>query len=413
MKKLVLIFLALSLYSLIKAQTIYTLAGNGIGGFSGDGGPASSAQVLTPYGVAADAAGNVYISQGFRVRKISSSGIISTVAGVGTQSYTGDGGPATMAQLNGVTALTVDATGNLYLCDGSCIRKVNTAGIINTIAGNAIGGFSGDGGPATSAQLNSPSSVAVDLSGNIYIADQMNNRIRKVNASGTITTVVGDGNGGYYGDGGPATSAEIYSPSGVAVDNAGNLYISEQANNTIRKVNAAGIISTIAGTLTSGFSGDNGPATASKMWYPLGLAIDGGGNIYFSDAGNNRIRKINTSGIITTIAGNGSQGFSGDGGAPTAARLYVPWGVAVDASNNIYIADQNNFRIRAVCPSNCVAGVQEMEQTKLFSVYPNPASNVLCINSQDEDLQNSEIEILNTLGQTVIKTPFKNQIDVS
>ncbi|MGZ3891284.1 MAG: NHL domain-containing protein, partial [Mucilaginibacter sp.] len=403
----------LGLFSAAGAQTIYTLAGNGIGGFSGDGGPASAAQIQMPGAIATDASGNVYIAQDYRIRKISSSGIITTVVGTGTPGYSGDGGPATIAQIANVQALGVDASGNLYIGDGNRIRKVNPAGIISSIVGDGNAGSSGDGGPATSAQIHDPCALAFDLSGNIYIADNSNHRVRKVNASGIITTVAGEGNPGYYGDGGPATSAEIYSPSGVAVDNAGNLYIAEQANNIIRKVNAAGIISTIAGTLTSGFTGDNGPATAAKMWDPQSLALDGAGNLYFADVGNNRIRKISASGIITTVAGNGSQGFSGDGGAPTSARLYGPWCVAVDASNNIYIADQLNFRIRAVCPSNCIAGIKEIEQTKLFSIYPNPASNVLCINSQDEDLQNSEIEILNTLGQTVIKTPFKNQIDVS
>ena len=218
----------------------------------------------------------------------------------------------------------------------------STTGIITTIAGNGIAGYSGDGGLATNAELNNPYGVAVDSNGNIYIADTNNNRIRKVNSTtGIITTIAGNGTAGYSGDGGLATNAELYYPYGVAVDSNGNIYIADTYNNRIRKVNSTtGIITTIAGNGTAGYSGDGGPATNAQLNYPYGVAVDSSGNIYIADTDNNRIRKVNsTTGIITTIAGNGNPGYSGDGGPATNAELYDPSGVAVDSNGNIYIAD--------------------------------------------------------------------------
>jgi PKD repeat protein len=328
-------------------DTITTIAGNGTPGFSGDGGQATSAQLNHPWGVAVDAQENVYVGEqnNYRVRKVSG-GIITTVAGTGTQGFSGDGGQATSAQLGEAEGLALDAQGNLYIADYSNnrIRKVS-GGIITTVAGAGTLGYSGDGGQATSAQLNRPVGVAVDTQGNLYIADSNNNRVRKV-SGGIISTVAGIGTAGYSGDGGQATSAQLQYPDGVAVDAQGNLYIADSANNRIRKV-SGGIISTIAGTGTQGFSGDGGPATSATLNYPEDVTLDSQGNIYIADSSNNRIRKV-SGGIITTIAGTGTQGFSGDGGPATSAQFYYPIYLAVDGQGSLWVADWGNHRLRKI-----------------------------------------------------------------
>ncbi|MFH1352591.1 MAG: LamG-like jellyroll fold domain-containing protein [bacterium] len=329
---------------------ITTVAGTGSSGYSGDGGSATSAQLNLPCGVTADDSGNVYIADrnNHRVRKVNTSGTITTIAGNGSAGYSGDGGTATSAQLYFPFGVAVDSSGNVYIADygNNRIRKINTSGIITTIAGNGSGGYSGDDGSATSAQLYYPAGVAVDGSGNIYIADYYNHRIRKVDLSGYITTIAGNGSAGYSGDGGTATSAQLYYPAGVAVDGAGNIYIADYNNKCIRKINTSGIINTIAGTGTGGYSGDDGTATSAQLNDPRGVVTDSSGNVYIADSSNNRIRVISTSGIITTIAGTGTSGYSGDDGAATSAQLNWPTGIAITSSGNIYIADATNNRIR-------------------------------------------------------------------
>ncbi len=321
----------------------------------GDDGPATSAQLNGPAGAVLDGAGNLYIadSGNHRVRRVDAlTGIITTVAGTGTNGYraSDDGAAAAAAQINNPLGVTLDGAGNLYIVDrnNNRVRRVDTAGVITTVAGG--GSSLGDGGAATAAQLNGPFGAAADGSGNLYIADTNNNRVRKVDAStGNISTVAGTGAAGYSGDGGAATSAQIQYPYGAAVDGAGNLYIADTVNNRIRKVDTAGVITTIAGTGTASYGGDGGMATAAHMDNPDSVALDGLGNLYIADTNNNRVRKIDTAGVITTVAGTaGPGGYSGDGAAATAAELNTPRGMALDGLGNLYIADANNHRVRKV-----------------------------------------------------------------
>jgi type IX secretion system substrate protein/NHL repeat-containing protein len=320
--------------------------------------------------------------------------IISTVAGDGAAGFFGDGGAATAAVLYDPRGLTFDVAGNMYIADygNSRVRMINTAGVISTFvsgvglasgvafdvfgnlyitnlsdnyvrkittagsyyifAGNGTGGYTGDGGPATAAELHQTAGVACDMAGNVYISDYSNNRIRMVNTAGIISTFAGGGSSG-LGDGGPATAAGLGSPEGLCFDGAGNLYIADLGNNRIRKVNTAGIITTVAGNGTLGYAGDGGQATAAALQYPMGVSFDAIGNMYIADQSNDRIRRVSTAGIISTIAGNGydapsSGGYAGDGGPATAAELNHPSGVGFDAAGNLYIADNNNDVIRKV-----------------------------------------------------------------
>ena len=328
------------------SYVISTFAGNGTVGFSGDNGPATSAELHGPQGVTVDSAGNVYIADwyNYRIRMVSN-GVITTVAGSGSTGvsgggFSGDNGPATSALLY-PGAVAVDAAGNLYIADtfNNRIRKVSN-GVITTVAGNGTLGSSGDNGPATSAELAGPVGVAVDAAGNLYIADFSSNRVRKV-SNGVITTV----------------ASQLSNPNAVAVDAAGNVYIAEMYNALILKA-SNGVITTVAGNGTSGFSGDNGPATGAQLNQPSGVAVDTAGNLYIADSNNSRIRMV-SNGVITTVAGNGDFAFSGDNGPATSAEFYKPDAVALDAAGKVYIGDSFNARIRVLTPSgaSCSASV--------------------------------------------------------
>jgi sugar lactone lactonase YvrE len=342
------------------ASLIYTVAGSLAAGYSGDGGIATAAELNMPYATAFDKLGNRYIAdtENNVIRKVAAgTGIINTYAGIGTAGYSGDDGPATQAQLSYPVGLAFDGSGNLYIADSDnqVIRKVAAAtGIITTYAGNGTSGYSGDNDLATAASLSYPEGVATDTAGNLYIADEGNQRIREViAATGTISTVAGNGQYGYTGNGGPATNAALATPTGVALDRTGNLYIADSYNYVIRQVNTNGVISTVAGNNQRGYSGDGGPATSAELNSPQNVALDPAGNLYIADTYNVVIREVTASnGIIATVAGNGSpqicSSWGGDGGSASSAGLCYPIGISVDMAGNLYIADSGSDRIREV-----------------------------------------------------------------
>ncbi len=312
--------------------TIVTMAGDGAGGYKGNNGPATAAELSDPWGLAVDSAGDLFIADHDNnvIREVvKATGEIITVAGNGKAGYSGDNGPATAAELDGPNTVAVDSEGDLFISDSAnnVIREfVKATGDIITIAGNGTAGYSGDGSPATAAEINSPRGITVDSAGNVYFADNPNNVIREiVKATGDIITVAGNGKAGYKGDKGPATAAELNGPNTVVVDSAGDLFIGDANNNAIREVETSGEIISIAGTGKAGDSGDNGPATAAQESGALGVAVDSIGDVFIADTGNNRVREIvAATGDIITVAGTGASGYSGDNGPATAAKLDGP-----------------------------------------------------------------------------------------
>jgi type IX secretion system substrate protein/NHL repeat-containing protein len=409
---LLLIFFGFCLSMNTTGQTIATIAGGMQVGYSGDGGPATNAVLNNPQGITVDAAGNVFFADGLNncVRMINTSGIIQTIAGTGISGYSGDGGPGTLAELHEPACVAVDAGGNVYIAEykNHCIRKVYAAtGIITTFAGIGIVGYTGDGGPATAAELRSPYGVAADRAGNVYIADLGNFNIRKVSSSGIISTIAGNGIDGFSGDGGPATNAALRTPNGVATDTSGNIFIADAGNDCVRKIDVNGIITTVAGnrfgagTGTGGYGGDGGPATAAALNKSDYIAIDYSGSIYIADHNNQRIRKVNAAGIITTIAGDGTPGYNGDGNNAALSELYNPNGVAVDTHGNIYIADQSNNRIRVETQSS-VAVNQVNDVAENVTNYPNPFKDQTMVSYYlNEATENVLLEVTNVFGQKV------------
>ncbi len=378
MKKGTLFLVMLNLlFFACEGQVITRFAGNGTMGFSGDGGPANIAQ---EYGqiVRCDGRGNFFLADrgSHRIRKINSSGIITTVAGNGSGIHSGDGGPATAAGLVNAISMAIDRRGNMYIAEDSIfgpqlIRKVDVGGIITIFAGG--GTVHGDGGPATAALLLKLADVQVDTVGNVYIAD-LGGYIRKVDTFGIITTVMGNGAHSWTGDGGPATAATIGEPFGIAIDHLGDIFISDGYYYNIRKITPAGIITNFAGNGTSGFTGDGGPATAAEM-SPVGISVDRLGNIYFSDPSLARVRKISTAGIVSTIAGNGNFIDSGDGGQATAAAFYQPWGTAVDTSGNVYVCSMFSVRKISMAALESVSPIAPNDKARI-DISTNPSLGI-------------------------------------
>jgi len=360
------------------AQIITTIAGTGDGGFSGDGGPAAVAELYRPLQIAIDTAGDIYFIDAFnyRIRKITH-GIITTVAGNGSFSTSGDGGPATAAGLGSPFGLAVDRAGNLYLSEagGACIRKITPSGIISSYAGTAgMPGFSGDGGPATAALLSDPGCMSTDTSGNLYFSD--NQRIRKIDATGMITTIAGTGVTGYSGDGGPATAATFSGAGAAIVDGLGNVYVADAGNFVVRKINAAGIITTCAGTGGSSFSGDGGPATAAAIGAINGLGCDFAGNLYIgtsyydsSFAHNAKLLQVDLAGYIHTISGAGPMGYTGDGGPATAAELHGNLFASRNGNGDIFFSDAGDNVIRRISAMPYFAGPLNSIDTLCDTTY--------------------------------------------
>lgn len=398
-------FLLLILFTIRSAlgftQIINTIAGGGTS--LGDEGSAIAAQVLGPYCGSFDAFGNYYFGQSFyapRIRMIDTLGVIHTVAGNGTVGFSGDNGIATSAQFNQINGVTVDSVGNIYVSDlqNYRIRKINAVDhMIVTIAGTGVNGYSGDGGLAINANV-SPAAICVDKNNNIYFADK-SQRIRKINASGVISTIAGTGILGFSGDGGSAINADIELGNSMCLDLSGNLLFG--CNGRIRKVDLnTGIISTIAGTGNNGYNGDEIQATMANFGN-FGICVDDSNNLYIADYGDNRIRKVDNNGIIHTVAGNGTGAYFGDGAAAVNASIYHPEGVAIDQCGNLYIADEGNDRIRKVSfnpncwPENATAINSESN----ISIYPNPVKEQLTITGSSI----KDIVIVNTIGQVLIE----------
>lgn len=414
-------FLLVLLPQLAHAQNISTIAGTGTAGYNGDGIPATTAQLNGVQGLAFDGTGNLYVADisNNRIRKITmSTGLISTIAGTGTGGYNGDGMLATAAQINIPSALNFDNNGDLYFTDRSNhrIRKITTStGIISTVAGTGTGGYNGDGILATAAQLNNPNEVSFDASGNLYIADWLNNRVRKVDKStGIISTIAGTGTAGYNGDGIAATAAQINGPCGIIFDNTGNIYIAEYGGARVRKINiGTGNISTIAGTGSFGYNGDGIPATTAQLAGCAYIKFDAAENMFIGEGSNQRVREvIKSTGNITTIAGTGTAGYNGDGIAATTAQLNFPFYILFDqAKCNMYVADYYNNRIRLISGgfTGCVPLPLETYSRVLprsnrsnsnvsINISPNPGNGSVWLTSST---MISELKIVNLAGQII------------
>jgi sugar lactone lactonase YvrE len=336
---------------------ITTYAGTGTNGYSGDGGAATLAKIKNPEGIALAPNGDLYIcdSDNHAIRRVNFlTGVITTVAGTGNPGYSGDGAAATACKLSFPEDVAVLSNGDVYIADtgNHAIRKVTAAtGTISTIAGTGNPGSSGDGGLATAAKLNSPRGLAIASNGDVYIGDRSNNKIRKIVAiTGLISTFAGTGTAGYSGDGGLAALARLSTPQGLHLHSSGDLYFADSGNNVVRKIAAiTGIITTVAGTGTAGYTGNGGLATLARLDSPEAVHLAPTGDIYIADTGNHAIRKVQAgSGIITTLAGTGAAGYAGDGGSATLAQFNRPRGIAVASTGVYFISDKNNHRIRKV-----------------------------------------------------------------
>ncbi|MBA3828176.1 MAG: T9SS type A sorting domain-containing protein [Taibaiella sp.] len=402
MKKYLLYTLLLLLLTSATAysQVIYTVAGTGTQGYSGDGGPATAAQLYEPYGVVLDDSGNLYICDVNNgcIRKVSPAygGIIKTIVGTGSGGYSGDNGLGIHAQLNGAYDVGFDHKGNVYIPDAgnSRLRKLSTNDTITTIAGTGVAGYNGDNIPAVTAKLNQPTGITLDSAGNIYIVDYLNYRIRKIDTSGIITTIAGTGIGGFSPDGSRADTAKLKGIYSLRTDKKGNLFFADNAR--IRMIDAAGFITTIAGNGTRGYGGDGGLATDAEIGGGA-IDLDSTGNLFIADDYSDRIRKVNTAGIITTVAGGG--GVIGDGGNPLSALLAVPQGVAVNNLGDIYIGAVGQSRVRLVTNHLDVNPVSSLKDN--IMIFPNPCHNNCNIQLNTPLNEQAEIVISNVNGMGI------------
>lgn len=402
-----LFFCALSAFSFnadAQYRKIVSIAGTGgMGGYGGDGYTATAGTLNGPQNIALDKVGNVYIVDyyNFRVRKIKKSdNTIVTFAGNGLTGYTGDGTAATNAKMN-PKGVACDFRGNVYISDNvhNVIRKVNNLNIISTYAGTGSAGYFGDGGSALSAQFNTPFGMACDKKGNLYIADAGNHVVRMIDTFGVISTVAGDGTPGYSGDGFSATTAQLDSPFAVAVAPSGSIVIADHNNNVVRMVDPSGVISTIAGDGAFAYSGDGGLGINASFNYPTGVAVDTAGNVFISDSYNNVIRELDILGTINTVVGNGAPGFGGDLGGPLGANLFHPYGIAVDTFGSFFIADANNQRIRKVYTTT--VGVGNDPEADQPDVFPNPFDSRITVS---ELHKNDKVCMYDVTGRAVTAT---------
>ena len=386
--------------ALTSAQTITTIAGKGTSGFSGDGGPALMAEFSDPVVLAMDKHGNLYVSEVFnyRLRKINTSGVISTVTGNGTIGIPSTGTPSAGSSIGIAYGLWCDTTDEIIMTLEETVTKINTSGNFVNLAGNGVTGYNGDNIQATSAEVNITSGVVINSARELIFVDHQNFRIRKVDISGVIHTIAG-GTLSTYGDGGPASATKLTYPTSLAIDKYDNIYFADSGLN-VRKISTAGIITRVAGNGTQGFSGDGGPATAASFNGVQNMIFDKHGNMYIADGANHRVRKVSTNGIITTIVGNGTAGFSGDGGPATAAELNGPWGMAFDSAGNFYIADVNNQRIRKV--SGLFTDVPVVADNAPEPViFPNPFHDELTLEVNNDNYRS--LAVFDLMGRIVLQ----------
>jgi sugar lactone lactonase YvrE len=386
----------------VVSRVIRASAGSGTSGFGGDNGPAEAARLTVPFAMTGRPDGSVYIADtgNGRIRRVTSGGIISTVAGGGPgcaqqTNSVGDNCPATQARLNAPADVAFDSAGHMYIADqqNHRVRRVDAVtGIMSTFAGTGIAGFAGDGGPAASARFALPTSIEFDATGNLYVTDENNQRVRRITLGGIISTYAGNGTVGSTGDGGPATAASLNLPTGLAIDAAGNVYIAEQGGHRVRKVLGGSTIVTIAGTGVFGFTGDGGFAEEEGLSSPFGLAIDSAQNLYVADTGSNRIRRIDAdTGRIGTIVGTGASGSAGDGQLAALATVDQPLGVEVDSGGNIYIADTFSHRVRRIGGGGLAP---TPTATATSTITTTPTATATAMVDPDGDLFPTDLELL-------------------